>query len=69
MSIYVARYASLPCGAPRWDLGLYEPHAVIVNLGTNDFEPGIPEPAPFQAALAGVQIQGWIDRPTNLKAW
>jgi len=33
-----------------WDHSLYPPDAVLVNLGTNDFREGIPEPGPWSLA-------------------
>jgi lysophospholipase L1-like esterase len=35
---------------PAWDFGLYVPHAVLVNLGTNDFAQGTPDETAFKSA-------------------
>jgi lysophospholipase L1-like esterase len=35
---------------PTWDFGLYVPHAVVINLGTNDFAQGTPDEAAFKNA-------------------
>lgn len=47
------RYArTLPeRAASSWDFAKFQPHALVVNLGTNDFAGGDPGPA-FQAAYA-----------------
>ena len=34
----------------RWDFGQFRPHAVVVNLGTNDLSPHNPDQAPFAEA-------------------
>jgi lysophospholipase L1-like esterase len=35
---------------PAWDFSSYAPHAVVINLGTNDFGQGIPDQATFEQA-------------------
>lgn len=45
---------TLPAHAePGWDFSRYVPDAVIVNLGTNDFGQGLPDPVTFIAAYEG----------------
>jgi len=47
---------ALPDGDnPRsWDYARYQPHATIVNAGTNDFSPGGVDRAAFRAAYTGL---------------
>jgi lysophospholipase L1-like esterase len=50
--------------APRWDFTLYTPDIVVLNLGTNDFAPGVPDSTRFQAAYTDfvTRLRGYYPR-------
>ena len=49
---------TLPTRAePLWDFSKNAPHAVIINLGTNDFAPDVKDTTPFAAAYVAFIAQ------------
>ncbi len=50
----------------RWDFAAYQPDAVVVNLGTNDFAPEVKDVSPFAAAyLAFIrEVRGCYPKAT-----
>jgi lysophospholipase L1-like esterase len=53
-----------------WDFGRYTPHAVLINLGTNDFATGTPNATAFKSAYLDlvVTIRGKYPNATILLA-
>ncbi len=49
--------------SPVWDVGRYRPHAVVVNLGTNDFSPGGVDRAAFRQSYVDFLARLRVDHP------
>lgn len=56
---------------PGWDFSTWTPHAVVINLGTNDFNPGVDDATFVQGytAFIGVVRSHYPDAPIVAVTW
>jgi hypothetical protein len=56
---------------PGWDFSTWTPHAVVINLGTNDFNPGVDDTTFVQGytAFVGVVRSYYPDAPIVAVTW